>query len=153
MGEDGRCHIVQKPKAAATLPAPAPPLTEPEKAPACRVCQQELAEAALRLRDDLGVVCAPCFVRAGTPALPPVTDVPPVAAAIKGEEPVLELDDVPREDIAVELDEEPADGDLAVDLTPDDVRAAMRSAITSAVSTIVRDETRAAFARARGRVD
>jgi HK97 family phage prohead protease len=138
LGEDGRCHLVQKPPKAAD--------------PTCRICEQVLTTKIPRLRDDLGLVCASCFLRAATPA-EPITEVPPVAVPAKeaeAEASVLDLDDDPRVEVAVELDD---DDEAVVDLSPEEVRAALRSAVTRAVSTIVREETRAALNRARGRVD
>jgi HK97 family phage prohead protease len=117
---------------------------------ACRICEQELVLTMPRIRDDLGVVCAPCFVHAThatkTLAAPPVSVDPPVEADI-----VIDFDALPREDVGVELDE--SNNDVLLDLNPDDIRAALRSAVTSVVGTLVRDETRAALNRARGRVD
>jgi HK97 family phage prohead protease len=151
LGKDGLCHPVEK------KPPPAEPEDDDDEddkpKQACRVCARELAVAMPRLRDDLGVVCAPCFLHAttapaqATAAAPPADAPPPVLTA----ELVLDLDDDPREEIAVELDDTP-EGVLDL-ISPADVRAALRSAVTSAVSDLVRDETRAALDRARGRVD
>lgn len=141
MGEDGMCHLVTK-KACEDVH--------------CRVCQFVLPVSMPRLRDDLGVVCAPCFLRAGRTADQPEAPAPEQRAAVVEEEAVaesvLDLDDDQR-GVVVELDDEPVRDEGVVDMAPDEVRAVLRSAITSAVSTIVRDETRAALNRARGRVD
>lgn len=120
-----------------------------DKAPepvVCRICEQELVAKTPRLRDDLGVVCAPCWRTATEPLI-----VAPVTEPTKEvDTDVLHLDDAPREEVVLELDDEVDD---LMDLSPDEVRAALRSAITGVVGTIVRDETRLALNRARGRVD
>lgn len=115
----------------------------------CRICNQELVVAMPRLRDDLGVVCAPCFVRAAGTAT--VTEPAPavVASPVEGE---IVFDLLDNEEV-IELADETNDEDVVADLSLDEVREALRSAVTSAVSTLVRDETRAALNRARGRVD
>lgn len=142
MGEDGMCHLVQKKD---DDKAADPPVI-------CRVCEQALGLKTPRLRDDLGVVCAPCFTHASAAPEPQAVAPAIVETTTTVKESfVLDLDDGPREEVAVELDED--DDGSVIDLSPDDLRAALRSAVTSAVSTIVRDETRAAFNRARGRVD
>ena len=108
-----------------------------------------------RFKDDLGLVCAPCVLGA-TWTQPTGTDATaPASATPKADDDpfVLDLDDVHCEEVVVELTDDDNDDADVVDLSPEEVRAALRSAVTSAVSTIVRDETRAALDRARGRVD
>lgn len=165
MGEDGKCHLVQKqdtfavtveidPKTVAEavvaeVVADLQPILE-TKPTVCRICEKELPIHMPRLKDDLGVVCAPCFVRAAAPPAPPA----PVETTPKeaDDASVIDLDDGPPEDVAVELADGPDDQSV-VDISPEDVRAALRSAISGAMGTVVREQVRAALARARGRVD
>jgi HK97 family phage prohead protease len=141
----------------------------PEKAGAavgdhCDTCMAPLKAEERRVKAGDELTCIPCFRKEmgsedvcckcqGKDAVAgcackchgPAKKEPEVPAT---EASVLELDDDAAN--VIELDD--SEGD-ALDLTPSEVQEAVKGALTELVSAVVREQTRAAIDRARGRVD